>query len=69
MLGTRKQTAKITNHRITPAIRDEIIERVNEARNLGLRMDEQLRFENCFYRLKVSYNIRNDLNVDVSIKL
>ncbi|KAF9808164.1 hypothetical protein SFRURICE_008667 [Spodoptera frugiperda] len=41
-------------------LRGQIIERVSEARNLGLLMDEGLRFEshisncvrNCFYRLK-----------------
>lgn len=50
---------------------------VYTARNLGVLMDPHLRFEehilnivrNCFYRLKVLYNIRHFISVDLRIKL
>jgi hypothetical protein len=55
----------------------EPIERVHEARNLGLIMDSGLRFEkhvagsvnNCFYRLKLLYNIRPFINETLRIQL
>lgn len=54
-----------------------MIERVSEARNLGVTIDEHLRFErhitenasNCFYRLKVLYRIRQHLSVDLRVHL
>lgn len=59
------------------AIMGEPIERVVEANNLGLLMDGKLRFENhiqkvvsnCFYRLKVLYNVRDYLSVDLRVNL
>jgi hypothetical protein len=55
----------------------EPIQRVHEARNLGLIMDSGLRFEkhvtgsvrNCFYRLKVLYKIRPFINETLRIQL
>lgn len=65
VFGTRQQLAQLP---VTFDVRlmGEQIERVNEARNLGLTMDKDLRFEkhvadcvrNCFYRLRVLYRIR-----------
>lgn len=59
------------------SIMDKPIERVEEAKNLGLLMDGQLRFENhigkvvsnCFYRLKVLYGIRDYLSTDLRVML
>lgn len=53
------------------------IERVYEARNLGLVMDSELRYENhvagsvrnCFYKLKVLYNIRPFIHEPLRIQL
>lgn len=53
------------------------IERVYEARNLGLIMDDNLSFEKhiisavktCFYKLKILYNIRQYLGEEVRIQL
>lgn len=59
------------------AIMGNPVDRVVEAVNLGLLMDGELRFEshivkvvtNCFYRLKVLYNIRDYLSVDLRVHL
>lgn len=77
VLGTRNQISKIKGQGIFLSIRGENIEMVSEVRNLGLLMDEKLRFEshvigvvrNCFYRLKLLYQIRSYLSQDVRIKL
>lgn len=77
LLGTRKQIDTISLHDPHVSIKDFNLERVAEARNLGLVMDESLRFEkhvaetmrNCFYRLKVLYQIRECLSVDMRIQL
>lgn len=55
----------------------EAVERVFEARNLGLLMDCELRFEkhiancvkNCFYRLKLLYKMRPFLREELRIQL
>lgn len=55
----------------------EPVERVYEARNLGLIMDSELRFEKhvtncmreCFYRLKVLYRMRPFLSTALRIQL
>lgn len=77
ILGTKNQTLQIANFCPKLFIGGEAVERVIEARNLGLILDEQLRFENhvsemvrnCFYRLKVIYKIRNYLSTDLRIML
>lgn len=77
ILGTRFQIDNISMKKPSITVKGVDVERVSEARNLGLLMDEELRFEshilkvasNCFYRLKVLYQVRNSLNTDIRIKL
>jgi hypothetical protein len=77
VLGSVKQTNNIIAKCPSIVIQDTIVERVDEARNLGLLLDTNLRFEshvaetvrNCFYRLKILYNIRNLLSVDLRVRL
>lgn len=77
ILGTKKKVNQISNINPYIHIKGEKIERVTEARSLGLLVDEELRFEkhtvntvrNCFYRLKVLYKIRDVLSKDMRIKL
>ena len=65
VLGTRQQLARLPVS-FDVKLMGEPIERVYEARNLGLTLDKDLRFEkhiadavrNCFYRLRVLYRIR-----------
>lgn len=61
ILGTKKQVVNILNNNPSLCILGSNIERVKEAKNLGVIFDEQLRFEshisnvvkNCFYRRKI----------------
>lgn len=77
ILGTRKHVKLINDLNPLLHIKGERIDRVTEARSLGLLIDEQLTFEkhtintarNCFYRLKVLYQIRDVLSIDMRIKL
>lgn len=77
VVGTRKQTVDIMNRNPIIQLKDCSIEHVYEARNLGVLMDSELRFEkhisivvrNCFYRLKMLYKIRNFLTEDMRLKL
>lgn len=77
ILGTKQQTLKIALSAPLLIINSEKVDRVSEARNLGLLLDEQLRFErhmaetasNCFYRLKILYKIRNYISTDLRIIL
>lgn len=65
VLGSRRQLAKLPATFMVELM-GKPIDRVYEARNLGLVMDKDLRFEkhiadsvrNCFYRLKVLYKMR-----------
>ncbi|XP_045450408.1 uncharacterized protein LOC123659200 [Melitaea cinxia] len=74
--GTKSQILRL-KHTNKILLMDQPIERVWEARNLGLQMDCNLRFENhiiglvrdCFYRLKNLYNVRDHLGVDLRIRL
>lgn len=74
--GTKFQISKL-NLTNKVLLMDQPIERVWEARNLGLQMDCDLRFDShivslvreCFYRLKILYNVRPHLGVDVRIRL
>lgn len=77
ILGSKHQTHQIAMNHPHLVIGGEVIERVSEARNLGLLLDEQLRFEhhvsetakNCFYRLRVLYKIRDYLSTEIRISL
>lgn len=76
-MGSKHQINNLVaaNHRVAVMGRD--IERVTEARNLGVLMDGNLHFEhhiqevvrNCFYRLKVLYRIRNYLSTELRLRL
>lgn len=76
-IGTKTQIRKINSHNIELKLGGVKIEQVTEARNLGVLMDDGLKFEkhvletvrNCFYRLRVLYKIRNYLDVDTRIHL
>lgn len=77
IFGTPEQIRKVASCNPVVKIMNEQVERVSEARNLGVLMDESLRFEKhvlevvktCFYRLKILYRIRNYLSVDLRIRL
>ncbi|KAF9803255.1 hypothetical protein SFRURICE_007101 [Spodoptera frugiperda] len=77
LFGTKTQLNKIPSSSADVLLRGQIIERVSEARNLGLLMDEGLRFEshisncvrNCFYRLKVLYRMRPYLSEELRVQL
>ncbi|XP_047998480.1 uncharacterized protein LOC125235894 [Leguminivora glycinivorella] len=76
IFGTKTQLNKIRPTRDV-MLSGELIERVYEARNLGLVMDSELRFEKhvaesvrtCFFRLKLLYNIRPFINETLRIQL
>lgn len=73
VLGTKHQRNSVVEQSPRIQINGEDIERVLSARNLGLVIDGDLRFEqhvqlkirNAFYRLKVLYTIRNFLTEKV----
>jgi hypothetical protein len=77
ILGSKNLIKKIANQDPQVYIAGSPLECVTQARNLGLLMDGELRFENhildimrnCFYRLKVLYRIRQSLSVDARIKI
>ena len=77
VLGTRNQILKVPSDLPEIKIKNMEVERVFEARNLGVLMDVGLRFEGhvmeivrgCFYRLKLLYRIRDYLNEDLRVKL
>ena len=77
ILGSKQQLHLIKTHKPDVRLDGGSIEQVTEARNLGVIMDEHLRFErhvtetvsNCFYRLKVLYRIRQHLSTDLRIHL
>lgn len=58
-------------------IHGQSIERAREARNLGLLLDDTLRFENhiksiarnCLYRLKLLYKVKNFLRKEIRVKV
>lgn len=76
VIGTKHKLDKL-DLPIDISLMGEPIERVYEARNLGLNLDAGLRFEKhvadsirtCFYKLKVLYNIRPYLSEDLRIQL
>lgn len=75
VFGTKKMLQKISHPNII--INGELVERVVEAKNLGLIMDCHLRFEShiaeavrqSLYRLKLLYKIRPYLSEDVRVML
>lgn len=77
VLGTSKQIKKVSELLPTIKIKDKPITRVYEARNLGVLLDQHIRFHkhtldtvrNCFYRLKILYRIREMINTKVRIQL
>lgn len=76
IFGSKHKLVKLPQP-INIFLMDEPINRVYEARNLGLLIDSDLRFEkhvtdsvqNCFYRLKVLYKIRLYLSEELRIQL
>lgn len=77
VLGTKKCIEKIIASKPQVTISGDCLERVTEARNLGLLFGASLHFENhvlqtarnCFYRLGVLYRMRDYLSVDLRIRL
>lgn len=77
VLGSRHQVQLVKSKSPSLEINGSRIEGVCEIRNLGLLLDENMRFEShvsnivraCFYRLKVLYRIRDSLNEKLRIVL
>ncbi|CAH2099434.1 unnamed protein product [Euphydryas editha] len=77
VFGTKKFLRELSDKDINIHLKGTRIDRVAEARNLGVIMDEKLRFhkhyinivKNCYYRLKILYRFRDDIDVDLRIKL
>lgn len=76
LLGTKHQINALPSQ-LDVTLLGEPVSRVREARNLGVNMDAELRYEghvaesvrNCFYRLKVLYKIRPYLSEELRIRL
>lgn len=76
VFGSKHQLANFSPS-VDVELMDAPVERVYEARNLGLYMDCNLRFEkhvsdtvaNCFYRLKVLYRMRSHIQMELRIRL
>lgn len=77
IIGSKKQIQVIESHSPRVSVLGGSIELMSEVQNLGVTMDSRLRFEkhvtrvvqNCLFRLKVIYNIRDFLSVDVRVNL
>lgn len=77
IIGTKLQVSKILESNPVINIHGQTVERVDEARNLGIMFDSNLRFEshvlnlvkNCMYRLKVLYRVRNQLSEKARVTL
>lgn len=77
IIGSRQKVQELELAPIHILVDGEAVERVDEAKNLGLTMDSYLHFEkhiaesvrNCFYRLKLLYKIRPYLSEAVRISL
>lgn len=77
ILGTLNMIQKVEQLDFNIKIKDTKIDRVKEAKNLGVIFEENLRFEkyigkivsNCFYRLKTLYRIRKYLNENMRVRL
>jgi hypothetical protein len=76
VFGSKQQLSRLAPT-LDVMLMDEPIERVCEARNLGLLVDDELRYEKhisnsvrgCFYKLKVLYKIRPFLSETLRIQL
>lgn len=76
-IGTRQKLQNLQNYTANISVDGALVERVSEAKNLGLTMDSSLHFEkhvsesvrNCFYRLRLLYKIRSYLSESVRITL
>ncbi|XP_047990243.1 uncharacterized protein LOC125229445 [Leguminivora glycinivorella] len=76
VFGSKQRLASVGTT-VDVMLMNEPVERVCEARNLGLLMDCELRFEkhtaeavrSCFYKLKVLYKIRPYLSETLRIRL
>lgn len=70
LLGTKIQRNKVISQSVHIKVHGQVLQRVDSAVNLGLVMDNELRFvehinckiRNAFYRLKTLYNIRKYLS-------
>jgi hypothetical protein len=77
ILGSRNQCKSIHKHEPQVKVKNEVIESVSLAKNLGLLMDAELRFmehikqkaRNAFYKLKILYEIREFLSENSRITL
>lgn len=76
LFGTKKQIKSLPSS-LNIRLMGKSIERVEEARNLGLYVDSNLRYEkhisetvrNCFFRLKTLYRVRPYLSEDLRVHL
>lgn len=76
VLGSKRQLA-ILPETIKVSLMGNPVDRIYEARNLGLKVDAHLRFEkhlaecvqNCFFRLKTLYKLRPYISEDLRIQL
>ena len=77
VMGTKSQIVKINSYSPIIKINGNDLVCVAEARNLGVLMDNRLRFHShvmevvrsCFYRLKVIYKVRQYLSEELRIYL
>lgn len=73
VLGSKVQCAKVASQSFDVKINGQVLQKVDNALNLGLIMDKELRYidhinskiKNSFYRLKTLYNIRKYLSESV----
>ncbi|KAG7296539.1 hypothetical protein JYU34_020328 [Plutella xylostella] len=77
ILGSRKQISAVESYDFIVEIQQQPLERVWEARNLGVIMDAGLKFEHhvselakvSLYKLKLLYRIRDCLSKELRVKL
>lgn len=77
VVGSKIQIQNIESCTPKIKIKNETIEQVFEARNLGLLIDGQFKFEShvintvkqCYFRLKVLYKIRQFLSAELRVRL
>lgn len=77
VLGSKHQRECIKGHNLQIKIGNESLEQVKVAKNLGLYVDENLRFiehlnlkiKNAFYKLKVLYSLRPFMSEKVRVTL
>lgn len=77
IIGSKKQIENINSHKPIIKIANTQIDQVVDARNLGVLMDCNLKFEKhvlncvklCYFRLRVLYQIRQFINVNLRISL